>query len=468
MTINTKNNQLNVKEVRSQIRLNKETLRDANKVVKADSDVEYLIGINIPIGEIQMAVPKELQEEFCKRYGPYGSIKEKLKDFSRITNRIFVTLEIDNGLSVNEYINLRRNSLDCEEPMDMLNRKLGYSAHLNSILSHPSMLGFGLSDVDKKLMEVQDRILHKFGYDKDLSISVAIHSGIAIEELLKYDNFKMTLIQGLIQISNQDIEVDDYIESYVVRRPVNALNIIKIIKKGTDTKEYFYTGKCEGIVVEVLSAVDPSLNTFTDSDINIHKKFLKPGIKSESIIYEGFGASPMQRPMGFAEIMTHTINDNIYMTSVRYKVVSLSDDNEASDILKDIFGDEEDTTDSKGTRYTVIKDNATKVAKILADGEVAIEVQLVGDNEEADNKLINDIITLIENLRKSNEHDNEQSDEDFISLFDGIEDESSNVEYEYTLYNSINHNFKESRVLFDTLIIPENINLSESFKAKYI
>lgn len=473
MKLDVKNNRSEIKEVQDTIVSDRKMLLNANEVVKADSDKKYLMGINIPLWEFSTEVPIRLRKSFIASYDvDFGSqlgfpvMSEPKQVGVETKNSVFITLEIGTGITYFEHKAMLDKTLSSKEEdykrrdsnrCSKLLSELVFDINSKSIFGIDSKLitdtpanRTKVSKILDTVSEIEAKLACKYELKGIVAAQLCIHSGLTIAEHIEYDkSFLDSLSEELNKLNEgfDEIDIDAYIKTYAIRKPVNAMNLIKIIKKGTDTAENLYTGKCDGIVVEVLTALE-NKSIFSAGELGIHKKFLNPGLKVKSKNYEGFGSG--LSAMESTPIMTQTVNNNIYMASVKSEFKTIEEteskheeiDNQGKhDIEIDIsvsFGDEIEQTEFK-------QDTSIRMKGASHDMLTSVFGKPIEDNI------------------------NTKGTESLASMFDeDIDISLPETEFKRLVSNNIFDTMRKSEVLFDRLILPENINLSESFKAKYI
>lgn len=254
---------------------------------------------------------------------------------------------------------------------------------------------------------------------EQIRFNLILDTPSGIEELYKEDPRIIKRLDSCLDaiynmLVNYNMILGSVFTSDIVSRNVSALNIIKLVKKGTDTPVNFYTGECLGVVLEALT-INKKGHTM-ESPLSIHKKLISIGR------YPGFETIIEQRPKKVA-------------TQSKY--------------VSEMFGvGKHEMTDSFTTsEYIVYHDGAESEI----DSATGMYLLCQSSNLGLDRAKM---------MKARVERDKAMASGKLDTI--AIEDDSPIVDSELFKIRSMQEN------QFIRLFIPKNVDLSNSFKAKYV
>lgn len=333
MLVNAKNNQFDTEEIRSSIKQTIGGLYSRNRdFTNSDKDSKALIGVDIPIGMIATkAYPTESSQSKWDKFGVFSDIQIEFQkimsmnpseitddtgEFSSIPEPEHISvLFIEAGIGITIPNMLPEEDDRRIRPLTQLlydtglekAQKLGITlSKSQNDLAYRGWGGFGgdgvfgnLTDLElSALVEVEqlaediENLLNRDIADDDIRYRLNLLAADNPERLRAHnENFISELLtvirKAKIRFFEQYSLSGNLMKNYLESKNISALNIIKLIKKGTDNAANYYTGDCFGIVLEALSIRTKKKENFFQPNMMVHKNIIytheNPNIKNTTM-----------------------------------------------------------------------------------------------------------------------------------------------------------------------------------------
>lgn len=306
---NAKNVMFDMDEVRKAITQSEGIVSDIEKAFKS-KETKIPIGISIPIGTLVMTPDfsepdlaklyqedKEAREKFDKEHpnpgvnGPH--YESKLPEEERM--QIYAVLNQNTAFSTPNKTAAFQMSLfgglgetgAIGNNIIRLAAPVGCHAFTLTKLKHTAIWDTDKkSDIDSVNKEL-DKFISKLDsiLPEELKTGWAICIGVPEYVRIGNSNIKRDLskvatevmqYEDLILAAISDFSKEEDIFKHAILHTLDiekamAINVIKLVEKGTDTEEYLFTGRVKGIVYEVLAQTDFDFGKYKHEHVSIFK-----------------------------------------------------------------------------------------------------------------------------------------------------------------------------------------------------